>query len=135
MSITTFSLSNNLYRIEDTSDLCGTLTKRMDEDIDKDSLYLEEQLKILKNVSYEKDYWKELELKSIIGDEIIKLEIFQKDCDENWRITRERFENMMRDFRRLIDKLNFVKIIEILNDLMAPAPPNSLPIIHYTMPE
>jgi hypothetical protein len=124
------------YRIEETSDLCSSLTKTTDDDIDRDSVYLEEQLKLLKNICYEKDYWKELELKSIIGDEVIKQETFQKDCDEHFRITKERFEVLMRDIRRLIDKLNFVKIIEILTDLGLPAQQGSLPLLtQFTIAE
>jgi hypothetical protein len=125
----------SFYRIEETADLCVSLTKITDDDIDRDSIYLEEQLKLLKNICYEKDYWKELELKGIIGDEIIKMDTFQKDCDEHFRVTKERFEVLMRDIRRLIDKLNFPKIIEIFSDLGSPSEPNTLPVLNYTIVE
>ncbi|KAL0491169.1 cytidylate kinase [Acrasis kona] len=113
--------------------MCATLIKLMEEDVDRDSLYLDEQLKILKNICYEKDYWKELELKSIIGEEIIKTEVVQADCDEHFKNTKDNFESLMKDIRRLIDKLNFNKIIEILNDLQSTSNSTIPPSLNYNV--
>ena len=108
---------NSQNRIEKSVEWCITHLKQIDEDVDKDVLILEEQNKMLKNLRYEKDFWKELELKSVIGDEIIALDEFCRDVDEQMKHARNEFNNATREIRNLIDRESFADIIVIMRHL------------------
>jgi len=76
---------------------------------------LSDELKLLTVLKYEKDYWKELELKMVVGDEpLIDLEDFQKDVDQRFTQAKEQFDNLMKEIRRMVDKLEFVEITNLL---------------------
>lgn len=79
---------------------------------------LSEQVKNLKNLRYEKDYWKELELKGVIGGEVIDLELYKQDTDEQMALAIERFDQIIKDIRGYIDKESFAEINVLLQGLL-----------------
>lgn len=103
--------------IEKALDLTSVLSKSVDDEIDKDVTLLDEQMKLLKNLRYEKDYWKELELKMIIGDAFPGEEEFVKDVEEHFLLTQERISLMMKNIRILVDKLEYNNVVRMLDDL------------------
>jgi len=111
-------------------DWCTLHLKQIDEDVDKDTIILEEQAKMLKNLRYEKDFWKELELKSVIGDEIVPLEQFCLDVDDQLKHARNQFNASLKELRTLIDKECFADIITIMRHLaQAPEEPVQQPLV------
>lgn len=103
--------------IEKALDLTSVLSKSVDDEIDKDVTLLDEQMKLLKNLRYEKDYWKELELKMIIGDAFPGEEEFVKDVEEHFLLTQERISLMMKNIRIMVDKLEYNNVVRMLDDL------------------
>ncbi len=98
-------------------DLCTFHSKMIDEEVDKDTAFLDEQIKTLKNLRYEKDYWKELELKMIIGEDTISSEDFAKDVDENMQLTQEKISLLMKNLRGMVDRLEYDNVMTTLMDL------------------
>lgn len=81
---------------------------------------LDEQLKQLKIVRYEKDYWKELELKSIIGDEMIPSDAYVKDVESQYEQAKKQFDAFLKEMRNMIDKETYRDLIMLLEDLATP---------------
>lgn len=106
--------------IEKALDLTSIHSKVIDDEIDRDVALLDEQTKLLKNLRYEKDYWKELELKMIIGDSFPSEESFVQDVDEHYAITLERITLMMKNIRTMVDKLEYNNVVRMLDDLNQP---------------
>ena len=87
----------------------------IEEEIDKDINMLSEEVKTLKVLKYEKDYWKELELKMVVGEEeIMDLEVYNQELEANFTKTKEEFDNFMREIRKMIDRLAFQEITDLL---------------------
>jgi hypothetical protein len=103
--------------IEKALDLCTFHSKMIDEEVDKDTAFLDEQIKTLKNLRYEKDYWKELELKMIIGEDTISSEDFAKDVDENMQLSQEKISLLMKNLRGMVDRLEYDNVVTTLMDL------------------
>ena len=102
--------------IEKALDLCAIHSKAVDDEVDKDIILLDEQTKLLKNLRYEKDYWKELELKTIIGDEILNERDFEKDVDEHMTLTQEKVAVLMKTIRNMVDKQEYNNVVRTLDE-------------------
>ena len=90
--------------------------KLIEDGIEKDINMLSEEVKLLKVLKYEKDYWKELELKMVVGDtEIVDIDVFNQDLESNFEKSKEDFDNFMKEIRKMIDRLAFQEITELLS--------------------
>mmetsp|Transcript_5195 Transcript_5195/g.19453 ORF Transcript_5195/g.19453 Transcript_5195/m.19453 type:complete len:356 (-) Transcript_5195:57-1124(-) len=102
--------------IESAVEACNTLSKIQEEEIDMDYQMLQEQCDHLANLRYEKDYWKELELKGVIGEgEQPTFAEFCKDCDKNFELAQAHLDKKLRLVRRLIDGEQFGEIVQVLS--------------------
>ena len=103
--------------IEKAVEIAIQIQKQVEESVEKDVQRLEEQLENLKNFRYERDYWNELELKSVIGDYDISFEDFKDDLDQQLAVSKESIEGSIKKIRDLIDQLDFKEIVKVLREL------------------
>ncbi|KAG2374169.1 hypothetical protein C9374_011006 [Naegleria lovaniensis] len=107
--------TTTVQTIEKIVDLTNVHIKLIEDGIDKDVNMLSEEVKLLKVLKYEKDYWKELELKMVVGEnEIVEIDVFNQDLESNFEKSKEEFDNFMKEIRKMIDRLAFTEITELL---------------------
>lgn len=91
---------------------------------------LQEQCEHLANIRYEKDYWKELELKGIIGEgPQPSYDDFCKDCNKNFELSQGHVDKKLRLIRRLIDGEQFAEILSVLEELQESVEEGEPPVV------
>lgn len=80
---------------------------------------MEQKLSDLKTLRFQSDFWKELELKSLIGDCIVPIDQYTENIEECIKSIMDEFNDKIKRIRNMIDQEDFKQILIYLQELSA----------------
>jgi hypothetical protein len=91
--------------------------KQIEEEIEIDVSLMEKKLSELKTLRYQSDFWKELDLKSLIGDCIFSVEEYTANIEDCVKSIMDEFNDKIKRIRNMIDQEDFKQILIYLQEL------------------
>jgi hypothetical protein len=101
-------------RMADCLALLQDIVRQTDDILVDDMNFMEDQMKLLRKIKNSNDQWAQLELRTILGEELVDTEAMMKEIAERSVAVRDEFMTMMVKLRGVLDENNTPKLFAVL---------------------
>eukprot|EP00762_Andalucia_godoyi_P005032 ANDGO_01458.mRNA.1 hypothetical protein len=111
---TTTTGGEHKVKIGDCLGLMQEIIRQTDDVLVDDMNFLDDQMKLVRKIKNSNDHWAQLELKTILGEDVIDTEALNAEIAEKSNSCRDSFLELMTRLRAILDEGNVDKLYRAL---------------------